>query len=324
MKRNAVGVLLALCVYISHAQAGSVISPLPVRNLDAPMMRFFDPTPDSALRALHADWSFELNQHYATVNVFDRTLSPQVLVDMELYVVDPVMRYAVTSDLDITVRSPLLLPSSGLFDAAIQRFHGWFSMPNGGRELRPNDVYAYRVQHDRGAGWRSKSRWELGNVELSSRYRLLGDDRRALAALAAVKLPTASQARGWGSGAADLALGVVASTLQNGVFAHLEGWLIQPLARDVPGIRYHSYWRGSLTTGYQLSDQLSVMFQAQGGSSPYEGTVAMLDHPPFLISVGLRGGGTSDWGWNVSVVENISQKTTQDISITVGLNWQMH
>jgi len=142
-----------------------------------------------------------------------------------------------------------------------------------------------------------------------------------MAALAALKLPTASKARGWGSGAIDLAAGSVLSWQQGEWFAHLEGWLVQPFAKDEPGIRYERYLRGSVSLGYRLFDAASLIVQAQGGNSPYLATISALDHPPFLVSFGLRGNMDSGLGWTATIVENISQVTTQDISVALGFSW---
>jgi len=287
------------------------------------MMRFFDPTPDSALRPYLPTLSFELNQHYATVNTFDRLSNAQVLVDMELYVFDPIVRFSWRSKLEISLQTPILRPFQGVFDSPIQRFHGWFNFPNGGRELRPNNQYDYALHHDRGAQWQSRPRWELGNVEIAGRYHLVGHQSWAIAALAAVKLPTASQSRGWGSGAVDIGAGLVLSVHQGDWSSHIEGWLIQPFAKDVSGISYTRYVRGSITMAYQVFDPVAVVVQTQGGLSPYQSQIAALDHPPFLISFGLRGVHAEGWGWNVSIVENISQVTTQDISIAAGVRWSI-
>jgi len=314
--------ILALLITTASAQAADLTSPLPVRNLYPPMMRFFDPTPDSALRSYDQSWQFELTQHYSTVNILDNQPGTRILVDMELYVLDPVIRYALNPNLEISLRTPVLLPASGILDGAIQTFHGWFGMPNGGRELRPNNRFVYVVNHGKGTRWQGKRRAELGNIELSGRYKLLkGGEHWAMAVLAAMKLPTASQARGWGSGAIDLAVGSVVSWQQGEWFAHLEGWLVQPMAKDEPGIHYERYLRGSMTLGYQLFDAASLMVQAQGGNSPYLTTISSLDRPPFLISFGLRGSMDSGMSWTATVVENISQVTTQDISVAVGFSW---
>ena len=315
-----------LLVCCTSAQAADLTTPLPVRNLYPPTMRFFDPTPDSALRSYDQSWLFELTQHYSTVNIIDTRSSIRVLADMELYVLDPVIRHAFTNSLELSVRVPVLLPGSGVFDSPIRSFHNGFGLPDNGRKLRPTNSYAYIVDNGRGTRWQGKGQLELGNVELSARYRLLKGQHWAVAALTAIKLPTASKSRGWGSGASDLAVGGVVSWHQGKAFAHMEGWFVQPLASDEPGIHYQSYLRGSVTLGYQLFDAASLIVQAQGGNSPYLTTVSALDHPPFLISFGLRGqlhaaGGENSLGWTATVVENISQVTTQDISVVIGITW---
>jgi len=311
-----------LC-FNGQAYAADLRSPLPVRNLDPAMMRFFDPTPDSALRTYEQSWSFALNQHYATLNLFDQRPNAQLLIDMELYVLDPVIRFALSDSLELSVRAPLIVPSSGIFDDAIQTFHDWFKMPNGGRQYRPNNSFSYALNHNQGAQWQARNRWEPGNVELSTRYRLAGNQHWAIAALAAVKLPTASKSRGWGSGAADIAVGLVSSLQQGDWSAHIEGWLIKPFASDEPGLHYkQTYMRGSVAGAYQLFETVAFIVQAQGGLSPYRSFIDNLDHSPFLITFGLRGITSDGWGWNLAIVENITQVTTQDISITAGINWQ--
>jgi len=315
------GLVLMLACFAMQAVAADMTQPLPARNLYPPMMRFFDPVPDSALRRYTQAWSFELNQHYATMNSFDTYPNPQLLADMELYVIEPVLRRSLGDTLELSLRAPVLRPLAGVFDAPIQTFHHLFGMPNGGRQYRPNNSFAYTFDNTRGASWQGRDRWELGNVEVSGRYRL-GEGRGwALAALAAVKLPTASKARGWGSGAADLGAGVVASWEEGLWFGHVEGWVVQPMANDVPGVRYVTYLRGSVVAGYRYHD-LSWIAQGQGGSSPYDGTnLRWLDDPPFLISFGLRGKTQGGIGWSATVTENITQNTTQDISVSVGLSW---
>lgn len=314
--------ILTMCMSVV-AGAAELTEPLPVRNLYPPMMRFYDPTPDSALRAYRQAWSFELNQHYATINLQERANNPQLLVDMELAVLDPVMRYAPAAWLELSLRMPLLMPSSGVFDSAIQRFHGWFNMPNGGRELRPNNRLSYRFDNGRGERWQGSNRWQAGNAELSGRVKLAAGRHWALAGLAAVKLPTASQSRGWSSGAADLAAGALISAQRGAWFAHLEGWMVQPLARDVPGIHYRAYPRGSIAAGYQLFEHAALVVQLQGGNSPYRSQLRTLDHPPFLVAFGLHGELRDETRWTLSVVENITQSTTQDISLMAGLRWSV-
>ncbi len=317
--------MLLLISFSSQSAAADMITPLPVRNLDPVMMRFFDPTPDSALRSYDQSWSFELNHHYASLYQFDQLPISQLSVDMELYLFDPVMRLALSDSFELSLRTPVIVPASGVFDDTIQNFHRWFGLPNGGRQYRPNSSYAYALDHNSGAQWQGQNRWEFGNIELSARYHLAGSEHWAMDVLAASKLPTASKSRGWGSGAADIAAGFVTSLHQGDWSAHLEGWLIVPLVKDEPGLRYKkTYSRGSFTVGYRVFDSVGLIVQAQGGNSPYRTAISNLDHPPFLVSFGLRGVTSYGWGWTLAFVENITQVTTQDVSVTAGINWQLN
>ncbi len=301
----------------------SFTAPLAVRNLYPPMMRFFDPRPDSALRPYRSGWQLSLDQHLATVNMIETQPSGQLLVDMELYMLEASLSHALTDRLEVTLRAPILLPGGGVFDAAIQRFHRQFGFPNGGRELRPNNVFAYHVDLGGGRGWHGRSQPEMGNVTVVGRDQLARGEGWGWDALAAVKLPTASVARGWGSGAADLAVGSRGSWTQRAWGVHLEGWLVQPMSRVSSGIGVARYLRGSLALSYLWMPKLVGVVQVQGGGSPYRSGFTTLDQAPFLISFGLRGR-ADDWEWSGAVVENITQQTTQDISIMFGLRWILH
>ena len=77
-------------------------------------------------------------------------------------------------------------------------------------------------------------KWEVGNSVISLRKGVIDGDGWAIAGLAAVKVPLASENRGWGSGKPDIGLGFVASFEGESLFMHVEGWGIYTFARDVP------------------------------------------------------------------------------------------
>jgi len=316
-----VGIVLLMLSAVMQAAAADLSQPLPVRNFYPPMMRFFDPTPDSALRVYDPSWTFEVNQSLSSISIMDRYPNPQLLTDMELYVVDGVIRHALSNHLEFTMRVPVLRAFNGVFDGAIKGFHDMLGIAVGGRRMRPNNSFAYAFDNGRGTAWQGRSQWELGNIELSGRYRMIAGDGWGVAALAAVKLPSASRARGWSSGSPDMALGAVLSWRRGSWFTHTEGWVIEPLLKNEPGLSYSTYLRGSFVVGYRF-DTLALIVQTQGGGSPYHAAnVSDLGLSPLLVSVGLRGQMAGATDWTLSVIENVTQKTTQDISLAFGLSW---
>ena len=316
-------------VFGLSASAGEsfLTSPLPVRNMYPPLMRFFDPVPDSALRD-YSDWDIRLDQHLSNIYLADQWPANQLLVDMELYVADFTVRKALSEDMDLSLRLSLLRPFNGVLDPLVNSVHDLLHVPAAGRNLRPNNTFAYHFRPGSGAGWQGKARWEMGNTVISLRKQLIDGDGWAIAGLASVQAPTASSSRGWGSGKPDAGLGTVASFSSDNWFMHMEAWGIYTFAKDVasgalPAVKYQPYARGSATLGWKYSDQLSLIAQAQGGMSPYSSGLRQLDNPPFIYSFGLQGETDSGTGWSFIFTENgLTQQTTQDFTMTVSLHRQ--
>jgi len=314
-------------IAVPLASESFMTSPLPVRNMYPPMMRFLDPVPDSALRD-YSPWDLGLNQHVSNIYQYNQWPADRLLVDMELYIADLTVRKSVTDTMDLTLQVSLLRPYSGILDPLVNDVHQLLNVPSAGRNFRPANAFAYDFNSGTAAGWQGKNRWEMGDAVISLRQQLLAGDGWAIAALAAAKAPLASQTRGWGSGKPDFGLGAVASLSSGKWFAHVEAWGIYTFAKDVaagvlPGISYQPYGRGSATLGWKYSEQLALIIQGQGGTSPYSSGIRQLDNPPLIYSFGLQGETDSGTGWTLVFTENgLTQQTTQDFTLTLALHWQ--
>ena len=304
-----------------------ITAPLPLRNMYPPMMRFLDPVPDSALRD-YSDWDVGLHQHLSSIYQADQWPASQLLADMELSVTDLMVRKALTEDMDLSVQLSLLRPFNGVLDQLVKDVHKILGVPSSGRQFRANNAFGYYFRPGSPGGWQGKNRWEMGNAVVSLRKQLLEGDGWAVAGLASVKASTASSSRGFGSGKPDVGAGAVASFAGERWFMHVEAWAIYTFARDVaatalPGISYHPYSRGSATLGWKYSDQLALIVQGQGGSSPYSSGIRQLDKPPLIYSFGLQGETDGGTGWTLAFTENgLSQHTTQDFTLSLAMHWQ--
>lgn len=326
----AVGLVgLSLLGNIHPASAGEsfITSPLPVRNMYPPMMRFLDPVPDSALRD-YSNWDIGLHQHLSSVYQADQWPANQLLADMELSVTDLTVRKSITQDMDLSVQLSLLRPFSGFMDQLVKDVHKILGVPGAGRQFRPNNSFGYYFRPGSPGGWQGKNRWEMGNATISLRKQLLAGCGWAIAGLTSIKLPTASSARGLGSGRPDVGLGAVVSAASDRWFMHVEVWGIHTFTKDVaagalPAVKYHPYVRGSTTLGWKYSDQLALIVQGQGGTLPYSSGIRQLDKPPLIYSFGLQGETDSGTGWTLAFTENgLTQLTTQDFTFSLALHWQ--
>lgn len=322
--------IFILCLFPTLVQASPLSEPLPVMQMNPAMLRFFNPVPDSAQMEKARKNTIVINQHYASNFLADSLPTPvQYLADMELYIAELQLNYAISQNLAVQATLPLLYAHRGFLDGPIKFFHDAFSMPDGGRSLRPTNSYTYQFAGTNG-GWNSSPHWELGNINIQVKYLAFHDDAFDLALLAGIKLPTASRSRGWSSDNSDLAAGAAISWENETLFYHLNGWLIHPLTRSEFGDPVKDYFRIALTTGWKselfsswVDMPSALLIQIQGGTSPYRTGVAQLDKAPWLISFGARFLTEKGFAWSLTLTENIafntSQDSAQDFSVSLGI-----
>jgi len=300
----------------------ALYSPLPSRQMNPAMLRYFDPVPSTSPDQYSGRAS--LSQHYSTFYLADSLKTPKnYLADMELYVVDINAAYR-WQFLSLHIDLPLIRPLPGSFDALLNNYHQALGLPDGGRKLRPDNVYAYQYTGNN-RSWKSTPQWELGNLAIQWRYSQPFDSG-SWSLASAIKLPTASQSRGWSSGGSDIALGFIDDQKKERFYGHVEIWWIHPLKRHDIGSQIQDYYRSDITLGIE-SDWPSgslFMLQLQGGSSPYRTNIISLDQSPWLISFGLQVPTKTDNKWTFGFVENITQNSTQDFGLMLEYQLKLH
>jgi len=303
-------------------------APLPVMQSNPAMLRYLDPQPSTAAALGAGKLQWMLNQHYSSIFLADALpVAGRYLADMEIYVIDSGLRYGLTSHADIEIHLPVLRSLGGGLDSFLHHYHKALGLPNGGRESRPADQFAYFYQGVAG-GWTGRSGWQPGNVRVKAKQQL-GDKFPLLSGYAQLalqleaQLPTASRSLGWSHGGADAAAGMVASWQSGSAFSHLEAWWVHPFKRNDSGSPVRDYGRAAWTGGYAVHLRhvpLNLIVQIQGGSSPYQTGVAALDASPWLISFGFRTVDPGGRQWSLAFIENISQQSTQDFGMMLGLS----
>ena len=316
----AIFVFIVLCLMPSLAYAKSIYAPLPVAQMNPVMMRFLDPIPESIPNNYHG--KFSINQHYSSIFQADTLPAPSnYLADMELYVLDVASSYRWKQQ-SLHIHLPLLRPSAGFLDPFLRSYHQSLGFPNGGRKFRPDNDYTYQYRVA-GGGWNNRARWETGNLSLQWRYSW-DIAYGSWSVASALKIPTASAARGWSNGGSDIAMGVTGNWQKQQWYTHLEAWWIHPLKNHDLGSPINDYFRSNLTLGYAANWPFKNLLtvQLQGGSSPYHSGIAALDQPPWLVSFGLQIPSRHHHLWKLAFVENITQQSTQDFGLLLSYQIQ--
>lgn len=313
LKKIPLMITLLLLCHISHAASDSLRAPIATQQMHPIMMRFFNPVPVSAF---DMGSSVQLEQSYASLNMYDTLPNAKFLVDTELYVPTLNVRRALNAHHLLSIRVPLYRPYNGVLDGFLTNYHQLVGLPNNGRQFRPSNQMAYYLHPE----WSADNRWELGNISLELQSQLYKKNDIAVAIVSAVYLPTASKARGWSSGAVDLSLGATAAWYGDAYFSHAELRAIRTGASSTGSLTYRNYLRSSATIGRDLGSRCSALIQIQGGNSPYQSNLFVLEQNPLIMTFGLRIQGESAlYSFNFS--ENLTQYTTADFSFGFNIRW---
>lgn len=147
-------------------------------------------------------------------SVFENGRDPvsRVVLDGEIARATFGVRHGVGPSTDVEVQLSARFASAGFLDAFVEGWHDAFGLPNGGREARPRDDYAMRVdQGGRRAFELASDEVLLGDVPVLVTQSVL-DERThgvGLALRAGVELPLGSESKGGGNGGVDWGGGVL-------------------------------------------------------------------------------------------------------------------
>lgn len=140
------GILMPLIVYTAalNAPAASAADFFPVFNQGSLQRSATLPALGEArlLKSSDSGWYTALDlttEYYA-----DSNANEELLEDGESARLALSYRAALAKNWEYQIEVPVLVQGGGFLDGPIEDWHGFFGLPNGGRELAPQDRYRYR------------------------------------------------------------------------------------------------------------------------------------------------------------------------------------
>lgn len=297
--------------------------PLRTRNLSPLVSIFGLPAWEIGLGDERSEFAVvgEIGNHYRLASKGEEEL----VFDGETWRTSFFYRHRVLERWSVGFEIPLYRHSGGFVDDLVDAWHSFFRLPDGNRNLRPEDQLRY-LYNDRGETtyFLDQPSSGIGDVQISVARELDGADGLLLRAV--LKLPTGDAADLTGSGGTDLSVSVLKRSPRTFV-------------GDSAGI----YWgAGLLMIGepdvFATRHEDWVVFGMFGGSwrpFPRIGLRAQLDfHSRFydseLEEMGKDAIQASIGGWwslderrrvNFAVGEDLVVKTSPDVSIHVDFTW---
>ncbi len=198
----------------------------------------------------------------------------EVLIDAEVLKLSLSASWVPVRGLSVEAGLSMIGAYGGFLDPLIQGVHSFFWLPNGDRELWPQNRYGFRIVHDGQVLVDSEEPfWAFGDLIFSAKWTLRDGEAGGFGAAlqAALSLPVGSASRFTSSGRLGAGLGALASwrlapfTAYGGV-RYL--YLGQPSWGPVLGFRPHNL-DFFVSLEWARSSKVAWLLQADGMSLPY-------------------------------------------------------
>jgi len=197
-----------------------------------------------------------------------------LLIDAEVLKLSLSAAWGLGQGLSVEAGLSLIGEYGGFLDPVIQGIHTFFWLPNGDRELQPENRYGIRIVHDGEVLVDlDEPFWAFGDLVVSAKWTILdGQDGGFGAALqAALSLPIGSARLFTSSGKLGAGIGALASWRRSAfaVYGGLRYLILgEPPWGPVLGFRPHNL-DFFATLEWARSDRVAWLLQADGMSLPY-------------------------------------------------------
>jgi hypothetical protein len=302
--------------------------PFPVRSLSPIQLLFFQFTPERAVPVSRGGWQLRFDIVDANILARDQREEDSFLFDFELTRANLALQYGVFDRLAIELEVPLLYTWKGFLDDFIKGFERVTGFKREIRVERPQHLFSYVLQKDGRAALKGASgAVGIGDIAISTKA-LLRDESRwspAIAARAALKLPTGDEDRALGSGEVDVGLGLAMEKTLGPTRIYFNAGLTIPTGEPFAGTGIDSLpmFSAFLTGEYRLTERFSLLVQVNGISPPVRNTGLDIDHASFEILAGLS------WAipgypvvWQAGLMEDLND-TNRTADFAVFTSWSL-
>lgn len=305
-------------------RADALTEPMRARNLSPPVAIFGVPTWDGGLEPGRSGRFLlvgDLASHYRFSAAGEETL----ILDGETWRIDAVWERRLSDTWSIIAELPIVRNSGGMLDDFIDAWHSVFNLPDGNRNLRPEDeLQFYYDGVPEPSYFRSQPDTAFGDAIVGF-ARTAGAERAWLVKLT-LKLPTGDADLMAGSGATDVGISVLrrgASTWGSRPAGWYWGASLLRLGEPDEFPARNRDWVGLAVVGvsWQAFTRLGFKAQLDAHTAFYDSALDELGDSAVQATLG---------GWwsigarrtlTVAVVEDLIVRAAPDVSIQVGVVW---
>ncbi len=236
------------------------------------------------------------------------------------------LRYGLAENWDVQLEVPWLDQSGGDLDGAIDDWHDFWGMSDGGRSTVPRDVLDYRYSSPEGGFSLQDDASGLGDVSLSLSHVAYQDDRSAVSLALGYKFGTGNEEEFLGSGADDVFFALRFSGAQLSDLPlnwHGQAGYLRAGDSDLLGdLQEQNLWFAGLALDWQFAQHWSLIAQIDSHGAPLHSDLTGVGDDAVLGTLGTRWYFAPQWSVDISVVEDIRVETAPDVTFQASLNYR--
>lgn len=319
------GILLWGKVAHSADSSPAFYGPLRLVNQQPLQLLFLQPFPDVAPPIEPGHPLVHLNTALTNTLVQqNRDYVAELDLEMLRTVID--LRYGFHSNVELGLEIPILFTYSGILDRFIDNAEEFFGGKRRQRRDENKGQFAYRVLRDDRLFIQGRDNvLGIGDIVWKLKVRLWRKRawRPALSIRAAVKLPTGSTSRAFGSGEADGSVGFLLQQSLGRLTLYVNGDVAFP-GKISEEVSLQPFFAGIFAVEYRIARPVSLVAQFRGDTRPFHGTIPVLDKRLLEALLGVNWALTRRIWLQVGVSEDVFHTAccAADLSLFLNLAWR--
>lgn len=321
-------VMASLLAAAAVARADVLTEPMRGRNLSPPIAIFGVPSWTGGLDA-GTPARFSITGDMASHFRFSSDGRERLILDGETWRANLIYERRVADAWTVAAELPLVRNSGGVLDDFIDAWHSVFNLPDGNRNMRPEDELQLFYDAAPGPGpsyFRTRAGNGFGDLLLSASTPVGRDGAWALKL--SVKLPTGDEDLLAGSGAADAAVSVLrrgAASWRSRPFGWFFGGGLLRLGQPETFPAQSRDWVALAMAGlsWQAFPRVGLKAQLDAHTAFYHSALEEIGNAAMQATVG---------GWwtiderrvlTAAVVEDLIVRAAPDVSLQIGFEWRL-
>ena len=316
---------LASVIFCPITAAEGMGGPLYVKNLSPVTSLLGLPSQRTATTQTTGTYSLAMHSAIASHYTAETGVGEKINLDGETVRLALQARVGLWDSWDLQIEVPWLSHSGGSLDSAIDSWHDFWGMSDGGRSSAEHGILDFSYYDPASRFSLTDDASGLGDISVSLSHAFYRDDNSAANVVAGYKFATGDEDEFLGSGEVDayLALRISVAHLANlPLNWHGQIGYIYAGNSELLGPRQeNNLWFAGLSMDWVVAPKFSLFAQLDMHAAPLDSELTALGDEALLGTLGGRWRFANNWALDFSLIEDLLVETAPDVTFQASIRY---